>query len=55
MKIKDLIAILNQQDPEMDLVIMDNGSALKTGTIQETIDYNQDNNTKENFLLTEEY
>lgn len=55
MKVKDLIALLATVDPESDVLIADNGSIMNTGSVQETVDYNEDNNTDEYFIVTEEW
>jgi hypothetical protein len=55
MKIKDLIEILSTQDPEQEIAIVDNGSILKSSSVEAMIEYNQDNDTGEYFIPTEEY
>ncbi len=55
MKVKQLIALLQNVDPEAEVLIADNGSILNTGAAQETADYNNDNDTNEFFVVTEEY
>ena len=55
MKVKDLIELLANVDPESEVLISDNGSILNTGPAQATLDYNTDNDTGEFFILTEEW
>jgi hypothetical protein len=55
MKVKDLIKLLANVDPESEVLISDNGSILNTGLAQATLDYNTDNDTSEFFILTEEW
>jgi hypothetical protein len=56
MKVKDLIALLADVDPEFHVVICDNGSILPTGPTQATLDYNNaDNVTGDFYIVTEEW
>ena len=55
MKVKELIAILQNINPESEVLIADNGSILNIGSVQETLDYNVDNDTDEFFVVTEEW
>ena len=55
MKVKELIAILQNINPESEVLIADNGSVLNIGSAQETLDYNKDNDTDEFFVVTEEW
>ncbi len=55
MKVKELILLLSNIDPDYEVVIYDNGSILKTGTAQSTQDYNADNTTEEFYIETEEW
>ena len=55
MKVKELIALLQNINPETEVLIADNGSILNTGSAQETVDYNVDNDTDEFFVVAEEW
>ena len=55
MKAKELIAILQNINPETEVLIADNGSILNIGSAQQTLDYNKDNDTDEFFVVTEEW
>ena len=55
MKAKELIAILQNINPETEVLIADNGSILNLGSPQETLDYNVDNDTDEFFVVAEEW
>lgn len=55
MKVKELIALLQNINPETEVLIADNGSILNTGSAQETVDYNKDNATDEFFVVAEEW
>ena len=55
MKVKDLIELLANVDPESEVLISDKGSILNTGPAQATLDYNTDNDTGEFFVVAEEW
>jgi hypothetical protein len=55
MKVKELIAILQNINPETQVLIADNGSIMYTGSAQETLDYNKGNDTDEFFVVAEEW
>ena len=56
MKVKDLIKLLANIDPESEVLISDNGSILNTAPAQETVDYNVEcSETGEFFIVTEEW
>ena len=55
MKVKELIAILQNINPETEVLIADNGSILNLGSAQETLDYNKGNDTDEFFVVAEEW
>ena len=56
MKVKELIELLANIDPELEVLISDNGSILNTGPAQETVDYNVEySETGEFFIVTEEW
>lgn len=56
MKVKELIALLQNINPETEVLIADNGSILNTGSAQETVDYNADcAETGEFFVVAEEW
>ena len=55
MKVKELIALLEKQNLEAEVVINDNGSMLKTASVQESVDYNSGNDTDDFFIVTEEW
>jgi len=55
MKVKELILLLSNIDPDYEVVICDNGSILKTGTAQATQDYNAGSTTEEFYIETEEW
>ena len=56
MKVKELIELLANIDPELEVLIGDNGSILNTGPAQETVDYNVEcSKTGEFFIVTEEW
>ena len=56
MKVKELIALLQNINPETEVLIADNGSILNTGSAQETVDYNADcAETGEFIVVAEEY
>ena len=50
MKVKDLIELLAEIDPEYEVVIYDNGSILNTGDAQDTFC-----ETNEFYIVTEEW
>ena len=55
MKVKDLIKLLADVDPEHEVLISDNGSILNTGSAQDTLEYNAECETNEFFIVTEEW
>ena len=55
MKAKELVAILQNINPETEVLIADNGSILNIGSAQQTLDYNKDNDTDEFFVVAEEW
>ena len=56
MKVKELIALLQNVDPETEVLIAENGSIFNTGSAQETVDYNVEySETGEFFIVTEEW
>lgn len=58
MKVKDLAALLQNVNPEFDVVINDNGSILKTGSADESKEYNSENAdgaVSEFYIVTEEW
>ena len=55
MKVKDLIKLLADVDPEHEVLISDNGSILNTGSAQDTLDYNAECETNEFFIVTDEW
>lgn len=56
MKAKELIALLQNVDPETEVLIADNGSILDTGSAQDTLDYNADcAENGEFFVVTKEW
>ena len=55
MKVKDLIELLAEIDPEYEVMIYDNGSILPTGDAQDTLEYNAEVETTEFFIVTEEW
>jgi len=55
MKVKDLIELLAEIDPEYEVMIYDNGSILNTGEAQDTLEYNAECETSEFFIVTEEW
>jgi len=55
MKVKDLIELLAEVDPEHEVLIYDNGSILTTGKAQDTLEYNAECETNEFFIVTEEW
>lgn len=56
MKVKDLIKLLADVDPEHEVLISDNGSILNTGSAQDTLDYNIEcAETNEFFIVSEEW
>lgn len=55
MKVKDLIELLANVDPEFQVLINDNGSILNTAPVQDTLDYNALNDTGEFYIVTEEW
>lgn len=57
MKVKELIELLANVDLESEVLINDNGSMLKTGSVALTEGYNFDNDqdTGEFFIVTEEW
>jgi len=56
MKVKDLIKLLANVDPELEVLISDNGSILNTGPAQATLDYNVEcAEAGEFFVVTEEW
>jgi hypothetical protein len=55
MKVKELMAILANVDPEAELLVCDNGSILNTESAQATQDYNVEwVEAGEFFIVTEE-
>ena len=56
MKVKELIVLLQNVDPETEVLIADNGSIMNTGKAQDTLDYNADcAETGEFFVVAEEW
>jgi hypothetical protein len=55
MKVKDLIELLADVDPEHEVLIYDNGSILSTDEAQDTLEYNAECETNEFFIVTEEW
>jgi hypothetical protein len=56
MKVKELMAILANVDPEAELLVCDNGSILNTESAQATQDYNVEwVEAGEFFIVTEEW
>jgi len=55
MKVKDLIELLAEIDPEYEVMIYDNGSILSTGDAQDTLEYNAECETNEFFIVAEEW
>ena len=57
MKVKELIELLEAENPDAEVIIADNGSMLKTGSVEETVEYNfdDDRDTFEFFIVTEEW
>lgn len=57
MKVKELIELLEAENPDAEVIIADNGSILKTGSVEETVEYNfdDDRDTFEFFIVTEEW
>ena len=55
MKVKDLIELLAEIDPEHEVMIYDNGSILPTGDAQDTLEYNAEVETGEFFIVAEEW
>ena len=56
MKVNELIKFLQTADQDADVLIRDNGSILKTDTLEETEDYNFDyHDTNEVFIVTVPY
>jgi hypothetical protein len=55
MKVKDLIELLANINPEFEVVISDNGSILKTGKAQDSVEYNAGCKTNEFYIVTEEW
>jgi hypothetical protein len=55
MKVKDLIELLADIDPEHEVMIYDNGSILNTGEAQDTLEYNAECETNEFYIVTEEW
>lgn len=55
MKVKELIKLLNAFDKEAEVLIADDGSILKTAHFEETEDYNEGNDSKEFYIVTEEW
>ena len=40
MKVKELIELLAKEHPDAEVIVADNGSMLKTGSVALTVDYN---------------
>jgi hypothetical protein len=57
MKVKELIELLAKEHPDAEVIVADNGSMLKTGSVALTVGYNFDNDqdTGEFFIVTEEW
>jgi hypothetical protein len=57
MKVNELIELLAKENPDAEVIIADNGSILKTGSVKETVEYNFDNDQDsfEFFIVTEEW
>jgi hypothetical protein len=55
MKVKDLIELLADVDPEHEVMIYDNGSILSTDEAQDTLEYNAECENNEFFIVTEEW
>ena len=55
MKVKDLIELLAEIDPEHEVMIYDNGSILNTGDAQDTLEYNAEVETNEFYIVAEEW
>jgi hypothetical protein len=55
MKVKDLIELLAEIDPEHEVMIYDNGSILNTGDAQDSLEYNAECETTEFFIVAEEW
>jgi len=55
MKVKDLIELLAEIDPEHEVMIYDNGSILNTGDAQDTLEYHAEVETNEFYIVAEEW
>ena len=58
MKVKELIVLLQTTNPDFDVVINDNGSILKTASVNESKEYNSDNadaSVSEFYIVAEEW
>ena len=55
MKVKDLIQLLAEIDPEYEVMLYDNGSILSTGDAQDTLEYNAECETNEFYIVAEEW
>ena len=55
MTVKELIELLNTFDKNAEVLICDNGSILATSQVEETASYNEENDSVEFFILTEDY
>jgi len=55
MKVKDLIELLNEIDPEYEVMLYDNGSILSTADAQDTLEYNAECETNEFYIVAEEW
>ena len=55
MKVKDLVELLADVDPEHEVMIYDNGSILSTDEAQDTLEYNAECENNEFFIVTEEW
>jgi hypothetical protein len=55
MKVKDLIKLLENVDPESTVLIRDNGSILPTDNVDEHADYNHESEGEFYILASEEW
>jgi predicted amidohydrolase YtcJ len=55
MRVSELIKLLQQANPDAEVLIVDNGSILATGPAEDTVDYNQDGASREYFVVTAEW
>lgn len=55
MLVQELIELLKTADPDAEVLIADNGSILNTGSVQESVDYNNEVDFTEFYIVTEEW